>query len=238
MTGIYELMAKYYDEMYSWKDYARESERVIEIITEFKANDGKDLLDVGCGTGGHIDHLRHHFSVIGVDLSKDMLKVAKERFMNIEFFEQDMTKLDLGRKFDVITCLFGGIGHLTSEKDVFAAMKGFAEHANPGGVVIIEPFVTAENVHPSSIGLLTLDKPDIKVARVNASRMEGDVLYLNFHFLIATRDGGVEHIVDPSPMGIFPRETYVRAMEDNELKTEYVEPGLMKRTGLFVGVKE
>lgn len=237
MVDIYEIMGKHYDEMYSWKDYEKESQRVMELIMEFKLSEGNTLLDVGCGTGGHINYLRQHYQATGVDLSEAMLKEARERYSDVAFVLQDMRELNLGKKFDIVTCLFGGIGHLTTEEDVFTAISAFANHTKSGGVVLIEPFVTAENIHPSSIGLLTLDKPDVKVARVNASRMEGNILYLSFHFLIATREGGVEHVIDPSPMGIFPRDTFVRAMEDNGLKTQYVEPGLMERTGLFVGVK-
>ncbi len=237
MPDIYEIMAKYYDEMYSWKDYEKETQRLVEIIDGFKSNEGKTLLDVGCGSGGHIKYLRHHYEVTGVDLSESMLRVAREQFKDVEFFQQDMSKMNLGKTFDIVTCLFGGIGHLTKETDVISAIESFANHTNPGGVVILEPFVLKEDIHPTSIGLLTLDRPDIKVARVNTSRFDGDILYLNFHFLIATHDG-VEHIVDPSPMGIFPKATFQVAMENNGLKTEYVEPGLMQRTGLFVGVKE
>jgi ubiquinone/menaquinone biosynthesis C-methylase UbiE len=237
MVDIYEIMAKYYDEMYAWKDYEKETERLVELVNEFKSGDGKTLLDVGCGSGGHIAYLRHHYTTTGVDLSENMLQVAKERFNDVEFIQQDMSKMNIGRTYDIVTCLFGGIGHLTKEEDIIAAIDGFANHTNSGGVVIIEPFVTKESVHPTSIGILTLDKPDIKIARVNASKMEGDILYLNFNFLVATEEG-VEHIVDPCPMGVFPRTTFQKAMEESGLKTEYVEPGLMQRTGLFVGVKQ
>ncbi len=237
MTGIYEIMAKYYDEMYSWKDYEKETQRLVEIIGKYKSTEGTNLLDVGCGTGAHINYLRQRYKVTGVDLSEEMLKVARDRFKDVQFFQQDMTTMNLDMKFDIMTCLFGAIGHLTTEEKLSDAIETFAKHTNSGGVVIIEPFLTAENIHPKSIGLLTLDNPDIKVARVNASRMEGNILYLNFHFLIATKEG-VEHFVDPSPMGIFPKSVFKNTMEDNGFKVDYVEPGLMERTGLFVGVKE
>jgi len=237
MTDIYEIMAKYYDEMYSWKDYEKETQKLVEIIEKYKSTDGTTLLDVGCGTGAHINHLKNHYKVTGVDLSEEMLRVARDRFKDVQFFQQNMTTMDLGMKFDIMTCLFGVIGHLTTEEDLSSAIQSFSEHLNPDGVIIIEPFVTKENVHPKTIGLLTLDNPDIKVARVNASRMEGNILYLNFQFLIATKEG-VEHYVDPSPMGIFPRSVFRKTMEDNGFSVEYVEPGLMERTGLFVGVKK
>lgn len=237
MAEIYEIMAKYYDEMYSWKDYEKETQRLVEIIENYKISEGKTLLDVGCGTGAHIMYLKDHYDVTGVDLSESMLKVARDKFNDIQFFKQNMISMQLGMKFDVITSLFGSIGHLLSEEDISNAAKSFSEHLKNGGVAVIEPFLTEEKVHPRSIGLLTLDRPDIKVARVNTSKIEGKILYLNFHFLVATEDG-VEHYVDPSPIGIFPKSVFVEAMEGNGFKVEYVEPGLMQRTGLFVGVKE
>lgn len=230
-------MAKYYDAMYSWKDYEAESQRIHEIIQKYKTSAGVTLLDVGCGTGGHIEYLRLHYEVSGLDLSEAMLKVAREKYNDVEFFQANMTNMSLDRKFDVITSLFGSIGHLTTQEQLEKAIHTFSRHTKSGGIVVIEPFVTEESVHPKSTGILCLDQPDIKIARVNASKMEGNVLYLNFHFLIAT-DEKVEHLVDPSPMGIFPRSAFTSTMEESGFTVNYVEPGLMERTGIFVGVKE
>jgi ubiquinone/menaquinone biosynthesis C-methylase UbiE len=62
---VYAKTAQYYDAIYAalGKDYARESDRLRRIIEHHKRSPGHALLDVACGTGGHIDHLKRHYAV-------------------------------------------------------------------------------------------------------------------------------------------------------------------------------
>ncbi len=237
MTDFYTKLAKYYDQIYGHINYEINSKKLHEFIQQYKKSEGISLLDVACGTGTHIMHLMDKYEVMGFDLSEAMLTVARKKCPNIEFVQGDMVNLNLGRKFDVITCLFGSIGHLTTEKELAGAINTFSTHSNEGGVVIIEPMFTKETVRDRSMGLISLDLPDIKIARTNVSRREGDIVYLDFHFLITTREDGTEHFIDPSPMGVFPRSTYLSLMDSSGFSTQFVEPGLVKE-GLFIGVKQ
>lgn len=62
-------------------------------------------LDVGCGcTGRFIDLLlENDFTPEGVDLSKEMLKLAKQRHPNITFYHQDICQWALPKQYDFIT---------------------------------------------------------------------------------------------------------------------------------------
>ena len=62
-----------YDAVYSWKDYAAEAERLQPHLR------GTSILDVACGTGGHIPHLRGAYEVVGVDIDPGMLDIAREK---------------------------------------------------------------------------------------------------------------------------------------------------------------
>lgn len=79
MTDVYKIMAKYYDLMYSWKDYDSETQRLHKIVQEYKTSPGEDLLEVGCGTGGHVEYLKQYYEVSGLDLSQEMLAIAREK---------------------------------------------------------------------------------------------------------------------------------------------------------------
>ena len=61
-----------YDAIYGWKDYKAEASRLAEIIGSHKRSSGNDLLDVACGTGGHIPHLGEAFRIEGLDWSADV----------------------------------------------------------------------------------------------------------------------------------------------------------------------
>src|SRR3954470_16047880 len=103
---MYQRFAAVYDAIYSFKKYAEEAEKLKEIAFSRSPN-AKTWLDVACGTGTHIEYLKTDFKCTGVDLSEDLLKLAREKHADVEFLAGDMRTFDLGRQFDVVSCLFG-----------------------------------------------------------------------------------------------------------------------------------
>jgi len=57
---MFSETAELYDAIYSFKDYAAEAERVRELVVRAGGPGGGALLDVACGTGGHVGGLRAH----------------------------------------------------------------------------------------------------------------------------------------------------------------------------------
>ena len=103
---MYKKLAKYYDLIYSFKDYKAEVKRIKEIIEKYKKSSGNKLLDVGCGTGKHLEYLKDDFSCTGCDINNEMLEIAKTDVNGVIFTQADMINLDLKNKFDIILCLF------------------------------------------------------------------------------------------------------------------------------------
>src|SRR6266542_4254242 len=99
MFAMFEKSAELYDAIYSWKDYSGEALKLERFIEEYKRSEGRALLDVACGTGGHIPYLRPGFSVEGLDLDEGLLAVARERNPGIEFHHADMLDFELERRF-------------------------------------------------------------------------------------------------------------------------------------------
>jgi trans-aconitate methyltransferase len=95
--------AKYYDKIYSFKDYEKEASKITLVVEEHLKSEGRRLLDVACGTGKHIEYLKDQFEVEGLDVSREMLDIARVRNPNVMFHRADMTDFDLNKKFDVIT---------------------------------------------------------------------------------------------------------------------------------------
>ena len=107
---MFRHSARFYDALYSWKDYAGECDRLRELIAE-RAPGARTMLDVACGTGLHLALLRDYFEVEGADLDPEMLAIAAERLPGVPLHEADMVMIDLGREFDVVTCLFSSVGY-------------------------------------------------------------------------------------------------------------------------------
>jgi SAM-dependent methyltransferase len=237
MHGDYARSAEYYDLIYeaAGKDYARESQHVHALIQRNTRTRGRALLDVACGTGGHLAYLREQYTVEGLDLSPEMLAIARKKHPDVVLHRADLTSFDLGRRFDAVVCLFSAIAYAHTVAMLHQAVRTMARHLHPGGVLIVEPFIRPEDVIPDHVGAVLVDRPDLKVARVNVSRVAGRVVSLHFHYLVAT-PGGVEHFTERHDLAVFTVEEYLAAFRDAGLEATFDPEGLMGR-GLYVGLK-
>src|SRR5579872_478591 len=182
---------RYYDAIYTWKDYAQEATQVKRLIAAHKRSDGNTLLDVACGTGGHVPYLRDDFAYQGLDLDLEMLALARRRFPGVPFHQGDMVDFVPERQFDVVTCLFSSIANVKTEPRLRQAITNLAGHLRPGGVLLVGAFLTPEEWIPGHPHALFVDQPDLKLARLNVSGVAeaGNVAILDFHYLVATPDG-------------------------------------------------
>jgi ubiquinone/menaquinone biosynthesis C-methylase UbiE len=231
----YRESAAFYDAIYSFKDYAAESERVHELVVARKP-DARTLLDVATGTGKHLEHLRRRFEVEGLDLSAQQLAIARERLgPDAPLHEGDMTSFELGRRFDAVTCLFSSIGMVRELEAMQRAVATMARHLEPGGVLLVEPWLEPAAWKPGHLHLLTVDEPELKIARTTIAGPETDVSIMDMHHLVVT-PAGAEYFVEHHELGLWTAEQQLDAFRAAGLEAEHDPEGLIGR-GLFVGVK-
>ncbi len=161
-----------------------------------------------------------------------MLEIARRKCANAKFHQGDMRDFDISRTFDAVICLFSSIGFMTTEEDLDQAISNMARHLSPGGVLVIEPWLTPEQFTPGTIQVLTVDEPDLKVARVTRADRRGTLSILDMQYLIATADC-VQHVAENHELGLFSHERYLAAFEAAGLEVTWDEEGLMNR-GLFI----
>ena len=78
----------------------------VKILPKFidKIKPGSKVLDAGCGAGYPVTKiLSERFETIGVDISDEQIRLAKENAPKATFKRQDMTEIDYPDDF------FGGI---------------------------------------------------------------------------------------------------------------------------------
>ncbi len=83
--------------------YGAEADAVDRILKRCGRSGGVRLLDVACGTGGHLPFLKDRYEVEGLDLSEEMLRIARENHPDIPFHLADMTDFRLDAAYDAIT---------------------------------------------------------------------------------------------------------------------------------------
>ncbi len=229
---MFSKSAAFYDAVYAFKDYAWECERLVEIVGQ-KNPEAGTLLDVACGTGMHLFKLKKRFECDGLDLDENLLAIAKARNPEIQHHLAAMADFNLGKKFDVVTCLFGSIGYSPDVDALEASIACMRNHLNPKGLLIVEPWLTREKFQSGHLGSIFIDKEDLKLARVNLSRIEGRQSVIDFHYLVGTH-AGIEHMVEEHRLTLFTTGEYLESFQKAGLIVEQDAEGLMGR-GLFVG---
>jgi ubiquinone/menaquinone biosynthesis C-methylase UbiE len=231
--NMFTHSAQLYDKLYSFKNYAAEADRLATLIREHVSANGLRLLDVACGTGGHLTFLKNHFLVEGLDLSAELIDVARERNPAIPFHCADMVSFDLNRRFDVVTCLFSSIGYVKTLPSLDRAVRTMVGHLVPGGILIIEPWFTPETWHPGKVHAQHVDETDLKITRMNTSCAEGRLSWFEFHYLVGT-PAGVSYFTERHELGLFSRAEMTDTLQGAGLEVTYDENGLSGR-GLYLG---
>jgi ubiquinone/menaquinone biosynthesis C-methylase UbiE len=91
MKDPYRKVAGIYDRLF---DSMNKGLRLVGIRM-FRPSKGMNILDVGCGTGSHLElYKRYQCDLYGLDASQSMLKVARERLT-------DSAQLDFGSATDM-----------------------------------------------------------------------------------------------------------------------------------------
>lgn len=233
--AVYARSAAYYDALYRamGKDYRAEAAFVDQLIRAHKRAPGMTLLDVGCGTGGHLEFLREDYHCEGLDVDRAMLGIAAEKLPGVALHVQDMIGFNLVKKFDAIICLFSAIGYVPSVGLLNQTLATFARHLNPGGVVIVEPWIRPSDWKDGLVDARFANEPDLKVARMSVSRRDGNVSILNYHYMVAARDG-IRTFSEPHRLMLFTDEEYRTAFSRARLAVTFEEGGLTGR-GLYIG---
>jgi SAM-dependent methyltransferase len=146
-----------------------------------------------------------------------------------------MLDFDLGRKFDVVTCLFSAIGYVVTKENLHLAIQNMQKHTAPGGLILVEPWLRPDQFHSTGVHAIFVDRPDLKIARMNANKViDGKITVLDFEYLIATPEG-TQHFKERHELCLFTHEEYLSAFADCGMKTIYDEQGLDGR-GLYIGI--
>jgi SAM-dependent methyltransferase len=247
-TGYEDQGGDLYDLVYEGrhKDYAAEARQLDDLIRA-RRRAAHTLLDVGCGTGLHDEwFVRLGYAVTGVDISPRQLAAARRRLPDLTFVEASMTDFDLHRQYDVVTCLFSAIGHMLTRRDLHAAIATMARHVRPGGLLVVEPWISPEQFKPGTLSTDVVlgenNAQRIDITRmVHSTPVERDGVpcsHLEMHHLVGRPglEGGVTHFVEAMDVALWTNAEYTAAFAAAGLTVEHDPKGLIGR-GLFIGTK-
>lgn len=136
----YTDFAKIYDALTFDVDYDAWCDRLEELFKSF-GKKPEIVCELGCGTGSITSRLaKRGYSMIGIDLSPEMLDVAREKCCGTDtlLLNQDMTDFELYGTVDVVICTLDGVNYLTEDGDIEKMLDCCKLYLNPGGLLIFD----------------------------------------------------------------------------------------------------
>jgi SAM-dependent methyltransferase len=194
---------KIYDLVYGTiKDYCADAKKIATYIQAFHPG-ARILLDVACGTGEHARYLKTTHAVHGLDISERYLAVAREKNPQGAYYCADMRAFQLPHHYDVVMCLYGSICYAMTREDLERTIVCFSAHLAPGGILLIEPWLTREKWRAGFSRMDLVDRTEIKICRMAVCEPAQDgTAPFYFHYLVGS-DEGVRYISEFHRVGLF-----------------------------------
>ena len=201
LKKLYSLWAKDYDLWPSVRGVMDEKE-TLKIIGEIK---GKEILDLGCGTGKWSIILnKKGAKVTSVDNSKEMLDVLKKKIklgnLKIDALKKDISKLKLNKKFDII--LMGLVmNHIKNLDKLFKVIK---THLKSGGIFLMsDPVYFPEIKKPTTKEIKILENKYRVKQHIHPEQEVKDLAKKNGLIIMdikkLTVDNSVKYLFDKKP---------------------------------------
>lgn len=209
---VFNAYASYYDLLYRDKDYFAEAKYVAAHIRK-QTPKAKRILELGCGTGAHAEHLAHMgYTVHGVDMSQAMLARAEARkaalppdvAARLSFGFGDVRTVRTGETYDAAISLFHVMSYQTTNDDLKATFATAAVHLQVGGLFLFDfwygPAVLTQK---PEVRVKRLENDEIKVIRIAEPVMHvnDNVVDVNYTVFIEVKvTGQVEQINETHQM--------------------------------------
>jgi SAM-dependent methyltransferase len=208
---LYHQLAEYY---YAIEDKHRDiADDILLIRNLLKGKQNPTLLDLGCGTGEHMEQLQQlGFNCTGIDKSRDMLRIAQMRFPHSgNYLEGDIASFDFFEDFDIIISLFGTFNYIIEDEDIVRALWNTWKAMKPGGIGLFEVWnaIPIRKIQEKTLGHISTTKFEgVIIDRERGfSLIDGNktIVKVNYRYTVSS-DGFEETVLDKHVMRAFERE--------------------------------
>jgi SAM-dependent methyltransferase len=123
----------------------RTGSEVDRALKMLRPEGGERILDLACGSGRHsIELARRGFSVVGADISADLIEIANRDAaaapeLEVSFVEGDLRELAFEAEFDLVLNLNdGAIGYFETEEENLRTFGVISRALRPGGRNLVQ----------------------------------------------------------------------------------------------------
>lgn len=188
--GVFKKYSEYYDLLYKDKDYLGEADYIDSLLKEY-APEANSVLNLGCGTGRHDKILADRgYEIHGVDFSEEMLTEARKNETDkLKFYQGDITKFRLNKKFDAVLALFHVMSYQTNNDDILNVLKNTADHLESGGIFIFDcwygPAVLTDR---PAVRMKVVENDEVKVTRVAVPKIYPNENLVDVNYSLFVQD--------------------------------------------------
>lgn len=124
---------------YGWNEFSIVMGNAILEFLASENNKIKNHLDLACGVGT-LCHLFHSQNIPtkGVDISKDMISLARKKYKDIPFEIADILKFQTEEKFTIVTCTCDAINHILKEEELEILFQNVYSYLEKEGYFIFD----------------------------------------------------------------------------------------------------
>lgn len=178
----------------AWNKY-HESE-VNFILNYFNNLKIERVFDFGCGNGRHaLEFARKGYEVTGIDYSSRNIEgiLNEKELYNATFLKDDCRYVRLGKKADLVLCLYDVIGSFVNEKDNLKILSNIRKHLHKDGCLVLSVMNLeltqhiAQNIVPE---VRSNPRALVKLSPSKIMQMSGNVFDPS-HFLLESKTGVV-----------------------------------------------
>ncbi|PSR12289.1 MAG: class I SAM-dependent methyltransferase [Bacteroidetes bacterium] len=146
MSNLYHQLAPVYEAMYqTFMDYPREFAFYSSILRQYQK---KNLLELGCGTGNLAPYFTEAgFGYQGLDLSEEMISLARKKYPQIDFSLGDMRRFTSPSPSESILIPGRSISYLLTNADVNATFATAYSNLKDKGIFCFD-FIDAQRFIP------------------------------------------------------------------------------------------
>lgn len=145
MERAYSSLAAVYDKLNATVDYTAWADFIESRLEKYYLKRPLSILDLACGTGAMtVEFARRGYDMTGVDISDEMLSVAREKCDSQRFehkvllVRQDMCELELYGTVNAVICCLDSFNYLTDTSSLSRAFAHICNYLDTDGVFVFD----------------------------------------------------------------------------------------------------
>ncbi len=219
---MYDNFASVYDELMYDVDYKKRTAYLLKLFKKYDKIPTL-LLDAACGTGGFSNEFAAKgIEVIGVDMSQEMLNIARERSIesgyDILYLCQKLEELDLYGTVDGAVCCLDSLNHIIDYKAFSSAIAKISLFLEPECLFIFDVNTEYKHKKVLSDNVFVIESEDVYCVWANKFKDKNNTVDISLDFFVESEEKGIYER--------FSEDFSERAYTSNEIKAALEKSGL------------